>query len=156
MIELQRTIDLAVRPEAAWPTLWDIHALAGCLPGCEDVQEIEPRRRYRATVRDRLGPFRVTIPLDVVVGAVVEGSRLTVTASGRDSALGSPVKVELAVALEPAGAGARLSLRGAAEVGGKLAALGQAVTQRKTRDTLDRFATNLQRLFDRPGDAAAV
>lgn len=156
MIELQRTIDLGVSPEAAWQTLWDIRALAGCLPGCEDVQEIEPRRRYRATVRDRLGPFRVTIPLEVVVGAVVEGTSLAVTASGRDSALGSPVKVELAVALERAEGGARLSLRGAAEVGGKLAALGQAVTQRKTRDTLDRFATNLQRLFERPADAAAV
>ena len=156
MIELRRDIRLAVTPGEAWQTLWDISALAACIPGCEDVQEIEARRRYRATLRDRVGPFKVTIPLDVVVDSIIDGSRLSVTASGRDSILGSPVKVQLTVSLEPAEGGARLALHGAGEVGGKLAALGQAVTQRKTRDTLDRFATNLQRLLGGRADAAPV
>jgi carbon monoxide dehydrogenase subunit G len=39
--------------------------------------------------------------------------------------------------------GSRLALDGRAEVGGKLAALGQAVIHRKTRDILDAFARNL-------------
>lgn len=156
MIELERDIRLPVAPADAWKALWDVAALAGCIPGCGEVEEIEPRRRYRAVVRDRVGPFKVTIPLDVVIDAIDEGARLSVTASGRDSMLGSPVKVRMTVALDPADGGTRLALRGAGEVGGKLAALGQAVTQRKTRETLDRFAVNLERLLGGAGDAAAV
>ena len=156
MIELERDIRLPVTPEEAWRTLWNIPALAACIPGCEDVQEIEARHRYRATVRDRVGPFKVTIPLDVAVDSIDEGRGLSATASGRDSILGSPVKVELTVTLEPIDRGTSFSLRGTAQVGGKLAALGQAVTQRKTRDTLDRFVTNLERLLEGPTDAAAV
>jgi len=156
VIELERAITLPVRPDAAWRALWDVPALAACIPGCEEVQEIEPRQRYRATVRDRIGPFKVTIPLDVAVGPVVEARSLSVLASGRDSALGSPVKVELAITLEPTADGTRLTLRGTGDVGGKLAALGQGVTQRKTRDTLDRFVANLERLLGGTSHAAAV
>jgi uncharacterized protein len=156
VIALDRVIELPVAPHVAWETLWDVSRLASCIPGCEDVQEVEPRSRYRATVRDRVGPFKVTIPLDVVITSLVEDSRLSVSASGRDATLGSPVKMELSISLESTAGGARLSLRGGGEVGGKLAALGQAVTQRKTRDTLDRFATNLERLLQGPAGAAAV
>ncbi len=156
MIEIERAIDLPVAPNVAWRALWDVPALAGCIPGCESVEEIAPRQRYRATVRDRVGPFKVTIPLDVTVGTIVEPERLTVTAAGRDATLGSPVKVELTVTLELAGTGTRLALRGAANVGGKLAALGQSVTQRKTRDTLDGFVTNLERLLSGLRNAASA
>ncbi|MBI1735173.1 MAG: hypothetical protein HYR51_08370 [Candidatus Rokubacteria bacterium] len=156
MIALNRVIDLPVSREKTWALLWDVPALAGCLPGCEDVGEIEPRRRYRATIRDRVGPFRVSIPLDVAVESVVDGERLTLAASGRDSALGSPVKIRLAVALADADGGVRLTLDGEGEFGGKLAALGQAVATRKARETLDRFAENLTRLLGGGAGAPAV
>jgi carbon monoxide dehydrogenase subunit G len=156
VISLNRVIDLPASREKTWTLLWDVGALAGCLPGCEDVIEIEPRRRYRATIRDRVGPFRVSIPLDVGVETVVDGERLTFAASGRDSALGSPVKVRLAVALADATGGVRLTLDGEGELGGKLAMLGQAVATRKARETLDRFAENLTRLLGGGAGAAAV
>ena len=90
MIELTRIIPLGATPAEVWNTLWDIAALADCIPGCDGVTEVEPKRRYRATVRDRVGPFKVSIPLDISVDSFDEGRSLSVTASGRDSALGSP------------------------------------------------------------------
>jgi carbon monoxide dehydrogenase subunit G len=156
VIALSRVIDLPASREQTWAALWDVPALAGCLPGCQDVSEVEPRRRYRATIRDRVGPFRVSILLDIAVESVVEGERLTLAASGRDSTLGSPVKVRLSVALADADGGVRLTLDGEGEFGGKLAALGQAVATRKTRETLDRFAENLTRLLGGGAAAAAV
>ena len=144
MIELARTIELPLPPDAAWTALWDVPAVARCLPGCQSVEEVEPRRRYRATVKDRVGPFSVTIPLDVTVEPSEADRALTITATGRDSALGSPVRMSLAARLTPgANGGSCLALDGRAEIGGKLAALGQAVMHRKTRDTLDAFARQL-------------
>ena len=140
---------------AVWERLWDIHALAGCIPGCGDVEAIEDRRRYRATIRDKVGPFRITIPLAILVEASPE--RLVVSAARRDSTLGSPVKVGLTVTLaEDTAGGTRLALAGQAQIGGKLATLGQGVIQRRTKDVLDQFATNLAALFRSPGDAAPV
>jgi len=156
LIELRRVIDLGVAPDAVWERLWDVPALAACIPGCDAVEAVEAQRRYRATIRDKVGPFRISIPLEVAVEATPP-ARLVVSATGRDSVLGSPVRLRL-VATIAAGAagGARLSLEGHGEVGGKLAALGQGVIDRKTRDILDRFASNLAALFSTGSDAAAV
>ncbi len=156
LTELRRVIDLSAPPPAVWERLWDIHALAGCIPGCGDVEALEERRRYRATIRDRVGPFRIAIPLEILVEASPP-ERLVVAASGRDSTLGSPVKVGLTVTLARLEAGGtRLGLDGQAQIGGKLATLGQSVIQRRTRDVLDQFAANLAALFGSGGDAAAV
>jgi uncharacterized protein len=121
VIDLARTIDLPVTPAQAWTALWDVPAVARCLPGLQEIQEIsapgttrrdEPHR-YRATVKDKVGPFSVVITVDVTVNPSEAEHLLRVSATGR------------------------------AEVGGKLAALGQAVIHRKTRDVLDTFARNL-------------
>ena len=152
MIDLRRRIDLAVPPRAVWERLWDIDALARCIPGCGDVESIEEHRHYRATIRERVGPFRIAIPLEIRVEAIPP-ERLTVAASGRDTALGSPVKIGLAVTLvgDDAG-GTRLEVDGQAQIAGKLATLGQSVIQRKTRDALDQFAANLEALFEHGGE----
>jgi carbon monoxide dehydrogenase subunit G len=153
MTELRRSVELAAPPRAVWERLWDIPAVAACIPGCGEVEAVEAGRRYRATIRDRVGPFRIAIPLEIVVEATPP-EQLLVSASGRDSTLGSPVKVGLTVTLAglPAG-GTRLGLDGQAQVGGKLATLGQGVIQRKTRDVLDQFAANLAGLFGPAADA---
>ncbi len=150
MIDFTRTIDLPIAPVDAWRALWDIPEVARCLPGCQDVQEVEPQRRYRATVKDRVGPFSVTVLLDVAVESSEADRHLRINATGRDSMLGSPVRMSLTAQLtpEPAG-GSRLTLDGHAEVGGKLAALGQAVIHRKTRDVLDAFARELGEMLRR-------
>lgn len=155
MTDLRRVIDLPASPTAVWERLWDFPALARCIPGCDAVEPIEDRKRYRATIRDRVGPFRIAIPLDVMVNDTAP-NRLSVSATGRDAALGSPVKVGLTVTLEGrADGGSRLRIDGQADVAGKLAALGQGVIQRRTQEVLDRFASNLEALFRTP-DAPAV
>ena len=144
VIELARTIELPLAPDDAWTALWNVSGVARCLPGCQSVEELEPRRRYRAIVKDRVGPFTVTIPLDVEVEPSEAARELRIKATGRDSILGSPVRMALTARLTPGEAsGSSLALDGHAEVGGKLAALGQAVIHRKTRDVMDTFARQL-------------
>jgi carbon monoxide dehydrogenase subunit G len=155
LTELRRIIELPAAPAVVWERLWDIPALARCIPSCDGVEPVEERRRYRTTIRDRVGPFRIAIPLDVTVDDTAP-DRLSVSATGRDAALGSPVRVGFTVILEarPDG-GSRLRVDGKADIAGKLAALGQGVIQRKTQDVLDQFALNLEALFRTP-DAPAV
>ena len=153
MSELHRVIDLPSPPGMVWERLWDVPALARCIPGCGDVEAVDDRRHYRATIRERVGPFRIAVPLDILVAASPP-ERLAVSASGRDATLGSPVKVALTVALSGNGTGGTsLALDGQIHVAGKLATLGQGVVERRTRDALDQFAANLAELFRSPDGA---
>lgn len=145
MIDFARVIELPVAPSEVLSGLWEVPRLERLIPGCQDAQEVEPRRRYRALIRERVGPYRVEIPLEVVVDALEGGLRLAVKASGRDPVLSSHVRVSMIVALAARDAGTSLTVQGKLDVGGKLATLGQAVMQRKARDVLGRFAANLER-----------
>src|SRR5262249_52377981 len=156
MIDLARVIELPVAVPEVWSALWDVQQMAGCIPGCEDVDAVEPRRRYRAKVRDRVGPYQVEIPIDVTVDELEAGARLAIKASGGDTVLGSHVKVSMIVALAPNNTGTSLTLHGKAEVGGKLAALGRSVVQRKTHDVLSEFTANFDRLFKRQSDSTTA
>ena len=156
MIDFARVIELPVAVPEVWSALWDVQQMAGCIPGCHDAEAVEPRQRYRATVRDRVGPYRVEIPIEATVDELDAGTRLAIKASGRDTVLASHVKVSMIIALAPNGAGTSLTLHGKAEVGGKLAALGRSVVQRKTHDVLSEFAANVDRLFTRRSNSATV
>lgn len=155
MIDLRRDIDLRAGTADVWTALWDVAAVARCIPGCTGVETIEPQRRYRATIRDRVGPFPIGVVLEISVDPSPP-TTLAVSATGRDSVLGSPVSVDLMVTLDTAPAGTRLSIAGRGDVGGKLATLGQGMIQRKTRDVLDQFAVNLGQWLAGPGHAGAV
>jgi uncharacterized protein len=156
MIDLARVIELPVATSVVWSVLWDVQQMARCIPSCQDTEEVEARQRYRATIRDRVGPYQVEFPIDVSVDELEAGTRLAIKASGRDTVLKSHVKVSMIIALAPNGAGTSLTLHGKAEVGGKVAALGRSVVQRKTHDVLSEFAVNLDRLFKRQSDTATV
>ncbi len=154
MIDLRRDIDLPAPAGDVWAALWDVPALARCIPGCGDVETIEEGRRYRATIRDKVGPFRIGVLLEVSVDPSPP-TTLAVSATGRDSVLGSPVSVDLMVTLDARGAGTRLSIAGRGDVGGKLATLGQAVIQRKSKNVLDQFALNLEQRLRAGSDGAS-
>jgi len=156
MIDLARVIELPVAVSEVWSALWNVQQMAGCIPGCQDAEAVEPSQRYRATVRDRVGPYRVEIPIDVTADELEAGTRLAIKASGRDTVLQSHVKVSMIIALAPNGAGTSLTLHGKAEVGGKLAALGRSVVQRKTHDVLSEFTANFDRLFKRQSDSTTA
>lgn len=154
-MRLEREITVPTTPTLVWQTVWDIEAVSGCVPGCGAVQELEPRRRYRATVESRVGPFRVAMPLDVMVDRTDEGP-LEIVATGRDSVLGSPVRLSLRLSIEPADHGAKLALVVDADVGGKLAALGQGLIERKAKEILEGWLAALGRLIEARTDAAAI
>jgi carbon monoxide dehydrogenase subunit G len=154
-VHLEHELVVAAPPPRVWETVWDIVGVSRCIPGCGEVMEIEPRRRYRATIESRVGPFRVTMPVEVTVDESRAG-RLGLAAAGRDVALGSPVRLALELGVDPLTPGSRIQITGRAEVGGKLGALGQGLVERKAREILAAFATALGRLVDGPRNASTV
>jgi carbon monoxide dehydrogenase subunit G len=153
-MRFEREILVGVPPARAWAFLWDVERVARCLPGCTDVRTVAPHKQYAAVVNERVGPFRVRFPLDIRVLEVDEGRRLTAQAAGRDSAMGSSLKVALELRLEPAPEGSRLVIVTDTTILGKLGTLGQGVIQHKADGVMAQFAGAVRRELEAdPGGA---
>ena len=141
--EKQVTVD--VPRQAVWDFLWDMARLTPCIPGCAGVEAIEPYQRYQATVQDRVGPFKVRVPLTIEVLAATAPERLVARASGKDSTVQSLVKVEVDLTLrETVSTSTVLQLSADVTVFGKLGTLGHSIIVRRGEAIMDQFATAIQ------------
>ena len=130
---------------AVWDFLWDISKVAACIPGCQTSETLEPYMHYKATVQEKVGPFRLNVPLEIDILERIGPERLVVQARGQDSVARSHVKVDLALALREVDQhSTALQVQADVAVMGKLGTLGHSVIVRKGEAIVEQFATSLQ------------
>jgi carbon monoxide dehydrogenase subunit G len=150
-MHFEEKIQVPVSVEEAWDFLWKVERLAACLPGCKGVQELEPKKKYKAQVEDRVGPFGVHFDLDVVVEASEPQEHVRLTAVGHDRRLGASQRIVLDVKLEASGPNDTvLNVEADVEILGKIATLGQFVVKRKVKEVVGRFTENVRMELGRP------
>jgi hypothetical protein len=140
-----KQVTVAAARQVVWEFLWNIPRLAACVPGCDGVAEVEPYKHYQATVQDKVGPFKVRVPLAIEILTATAPARLLARANGKDAIVQSLVKVELDLELVEGGPEAT-TLRFQAEVSvlGKLGTLGHSVIVRRGEALIEQFATAVQ------------
>jgi len=138
-----REVVLAAPAERVWQALWDVPRMVGCVPGCVEAREVEPRRRYQARMNQRVGPIALSVPLDIRVIDESPG-RLALEARGRDSMLAAEVQMSVRLAVEASETGSRLAVEAEGRVLGKLGALGASVIQRRAEELVDEFTARLR------------
>ena len=144
-MRFEKQVTIQAPRAAVWDFLWDIARLAPCVPGCQTTATLAPYVHYRATVQEKVGPFRVTVPLDIDILAHQGPERLLARVRGRDSVVQSHVKVELVLALlEVDPQCTALQVQADVVILGKLGTLGHSVMIRKGEDIVDQFALALQ------------
>ena len=142
-MRVAREVALAVPAERVWQALWDVPRMVGCVPGCVEAREVEPRRRYQARMSQRVGPITLSVPLDIRVTDESPG-RLALEARGRDSLLAAEVQMSVRLAVEASETGSRLAVEAEGRVLGKLGALGAGVIQRRAEELVDEFTARLR------------
>ena len=140
-----REIAVAAPPADLWALLWDVPRMAACVPGCAEAREVEPRRRYAARMSQRVGPIRLTVPLDVEILEAEPPRGIALRARGQDPVVGAEIAMELRMSCEPSDVGSALRVEAEGQVLGKLGALGHGVIQRKAEELVDEFAARLAR-----------
>ena len=146
-MRVAREVTVAASPERVWQTLWDVPRMVGCIPGCVEAREIEPRRRYSARMSQKVGPIALSVPLDISVTEEAPG-RLALQARGRDGRLAAEVQMSVRLAVEAAGSGSRLAVEAEGRVLGTLGTLGAGVIQRRAEELLLEFTTRLHGAID--------
>lgn len=138
-------VDLPAAAETIWLVFFDVRRVALLIPGCENVVETSPLASYSAIMKQKIGPFRIDVPTQIVVEEREEPRRVKVHAVGRDRITGTTLDVMLAVALEALpGAGTRLGVDATMQVAGRLASLGYPVVKKKSEELFAEFEKRLR------------
>ena len=148
-MDMQASRQLAVTQQQAWDALNDPEVLKLCIPGCEKVQATEPGH-YVVGVAVKIGPVSARFNGKITLGDMNPPSSYTLTFDGQGGAAGFG-KGTAKVTLAPNDAGCELGYTVHAQVGGKIAQLGQRLVDGAARsmaeDFFKRFDDEMQRRF---------
>lgn len=138
-------ITVPLSQSEAWDFVWQVDRLAACVPGAMGVETVEPGKRYRGRVADRVGPYRVEMDLDVTVQESTAPESIRVAVNGQDRKLGTTQRMDLTVRLHELGPKeTRLDIDADVEILGRMAALGQFAVKRKVADVVRKFGENVR------------
>jgi carbon monoxide dehydrogenase subunit G len=133
-------IQLAAPREAAWAKLNDPAVLKACIPGCEELEKTDGRG-FGAVAKMKVGPVSARFKGKVTLSEIDPPNGYKISGEGEGGvagfAKGGP-KVDLA---EKDG-GTQLSYHVEAQIGGKLAQLGQRLINGTAKKLADEFFAN--------------
>lgn len=145
-----------------WAIFFDVQRVAGLIPGCENVLEVEPLKEYSAVMKQRIGPFKLEVPTRIGVESHTLERNVVLRAAGRDKLTGTTLDVMLQVDLEESAGDAnqcKLALDAQMQVAGRLASLGYPVVKKRSEELFAEFEKRLRReleQFDDKAGASAV
>lgn len=133
-------IHLAAPREAVWAKLNDPDVLKACIPGCEELERTEDQG-FRAVARMKVGPVSARFKGKVALSDLDPPNGYRISGEGEGGVAGfakGSAKVDL---LEKEG-GTLLTYQVDAQIGGKLAQLGQRLINGTAKKLADEFFTN--------------
>lgn len=156
IIEQAFTVNASREATAAF--FCDIDRVSRCVPGVENVQEIEPGR-YQAVLGVRLGPIRAAFQGAISLDDAEAPAHLKASGEGRDRATGSVAKVHFTADLTEDEPG-RTTVTAVADVAlrGRMAQFGTGVMRAAAGELVKEFAACANRTLgaEAPEAAAAV
>lgn len=148
-MDMQGSRHLAVTQQQAWDALNDPEVLKACIPGCDKV-EATGENQYAIGMAVKIGPVAARFNGKILLADVTPPSSYTLNFEGQGGAAGFG-KGNAKVNLAPAAEGCELSYTAHAQVGGKIAQVGQrlvdGVAKSMAEDFFRRFDEEMQRRY---------
>jgi carbon monoxide dehydrogenase subunit G len=131
---------------AMWALLSDIPTVARCVPGVEDVQQVDPKT-YQGVVRFRLGPIGLNLSGTVEVQQDESQGHLNMTVQAKDQRLAGGIRAIVEATLTEVGpSSVGLKVSSDVQFMGRLGELGQPLIKRKIDSLFKEFAENLKKV----------
>jgi carbon monoxide dehydrogenase subunit G len=146
---MQGSRRLAISQQQAWNALNNPEVLKTCIPGCDKV-EATGENQYTMSMAVRVGPVSARFNGKIALADVLPPNSYTLNFEGQGGAAGFG-KGSAKVALTPPaeGGGCELTYSATAQVGGKIAQVGQrlvdGVAKSMAEDFFKRFDEEMQR-----------
>ena len=157
LLKLAEELPLNATVDQVWKLLRDTPRLTSLLPGIENVVRLKEdgNEAYAAVVSEKIGPFKITMNLEVRIAELVEPLLLKASLKGGDSMGLNRMTGSIQVALSAAPCGTQMHFEASIEVLGKLATLGAVPIRRRTTQVFAEFAKNIQGQFTADGYPAS-
>lgn len=157
-MEMQGSRPLAITQQQAWEALNDPEVLKASIPGCDKV-EPSGNDQYVVAVAVKVGPVAAKFAGKITLTDVKPPESYTLGFDGQGGAAGFG-KGRAQVKLIPQGRGCELNYSVGAQVGGKIAQMGQrlidGVARSMAEDFFRRFDEEMQRRHPEAYAAAAL
>ena len=146
-MDMQGSRALGVTQQQAWEALNDPEVLKACIPGCDRI-ETTGENQYTVGMALRIGPVSARFAGKIQLSDVKPPESYTLAFDGQGGAAGFG-KGSAQVSLVPADTGCELRYTVNAQVGGKIAQVGQrlidGVAKSMAEDFFKRFDNEMQR-----------
>ena len=136
-MELKGQRRLAIDRPATWRALNDPEVLRACIPGCESVERTGDNE-FRVVVAAALGPVKARFQGRILLEDIVEPQRYTIRFEGQGGPAGF-AKGAARVTLDEEGTGTLLGYTVDAQVGGRLAQVGNRLIDSAALKLADDF-----------------
>jgi carbon monoxide dehydrogenase subunit G len=145
LLNVTENLEIGAAQAEVWKLLNDTARLAALVPGVEEAVRIEPSdlEAYRVRVTEKVGPFKVTMKLEVTVTGRAEPSAIGASVKGGDAMGMARATGSIGVALAPLESGTALTLTVNVEILGKLATLGAPVVRRRVTELFGEFGRRM-------------
>jgi uncharacterized protein len=150
-MDMQGSRQLAATQQQAWEALNDPEVLKRCIPGCDSIERTGDDQ-YAITMSIKIGPVSAKFNGKIALQDVNAPQGYTLQFEGQGGAAGFG-KGSSQVRLEPQPAGCELHYTASAQVGGKIAQVGQrlidGVAKSMAEDFFKRFEAVLNERYPR-------
>jgi carbon monoxide dehydrogenase subunit G len=128
-----------------WPLLLDPQIIANIMPGCESLEQVS-ENEYTGTLKIKVGPVQGKFNGNIILSNIMEPDGYHIAVDGR----GTPgfVKGEGDLRLEPDGENTILHYDGDAQVGGRLASVGQRLLDSSAKAIIRQSLEGLENQVD--------
>jgi carbon monoxide dehydrogenase subunit G len=131
-------IALAAPREVVWEKLNDPEVLKACIPGCQTLEKLS-YTEFEAVATNKIGPVKATFKGKVTLSDLDPPNSYRISGQG-DGGIAGFAKGGATVNLNPAdGGGTTLGYAVEAQIGGKLAQLGQRLVNGAAKKLADQF-----------------
>ncbi len=143
-MELAGTYTFAAPRETVWQAIMDPEVLAKCLPGCERLEKVS-ETEYLGTLNVRVGPVQGRFSGKVGLSERVEPENFHMDIDGKGAA--GFVKGGGDAHLEEADGKTVLTYSGEAQVGGRIASVGQRLLETSAKSIVRQGLESLDRII---------
>ena len=140
--------ELPVPPQTAWEKLNDPATLKACIPGCEQLDKTSDTE-FAAIATVKIGPVKAKFKGKVALSDLDPPNGYKISGQG-DGGVAGFAKGGATVRLTPKNGGTLLSYNVDAQIGGKLAQLGQRLVNGAAKKVADDFFANFAKAVSPP------
>jgi carbon monoxide dehydrogenase subunit G len=133
-------VELPASREVVWAKLNDPEVLKACIPGCEELEKTD-EQNFRAVAKMKVGPVSARFKGRVTLSDLDPPNGYKISGEGEGGIAGF-AKGGATVGLSEKNGGTLLSYNVEAQIGGKLAQLGQRLISGTAKKLADEFFSN--------------